>query len=137
MTTQRPRGPEYVAPDIHIERLNTDKTRKDIGVDAGYQVFFELSGSPAPEWKSMFSQDWIEMKLPYKTEVDGPFLVIHCQLKDVTPALLAAIQKAVTRANEAYRLFAQGEASAVTHREEEWAQERKDVEAVAASLHFV
>jgi hypothetical protein len=136
MTMERPGGPEYIAPDIHIERLNTDKTRKDLGIDAGYQVFFELSGSPAPEWKSIFSQEWKEMNLPHKADIDETFLVLHCQLHDVTPALLAALQKAVTKANEAYHLFAQGVASAVTHREEEWEQERRDVEAVASSLHF-
>ncbi len=40
--------------DILIERLNTDKTRRDIGSDMVHHVYFELSGHPAPEWISIF-----------------------------------------------------------------------------------
>lgn len=135
-TTQLPGGSEPAGSDIRIERLNTDKTRKDAGTNAAYQVFFELSGSPAPEWKRLFSIEWKESGLMHKADIDGPFLILQCQLPDVTPARLAALQKTVTAVNERYRQFAQGEASAATHRQEERQQERKNVEDVASSLHI-
>ena len=135
--TMTPRnGATYIAPDIRIERMNTDKTRREVGSDVAYQVYFELSGIPAPEWRAIFFREWKAAGSPYHTELDGPFLVLHCSLHDMTPALLAALQKAAATANEQYHLFAQGEVTKVTRREEEWKQERSAVETVASTLHF-
>jgi len=136
MTTTPLKASTYIAPDIRIERMNTDKTRKTSRSDIAYQIFFDLSGSPAPEWKSIFMQQWKESRSPHKAELDGPFLVLHCPLHEMTPAQLEALQKTVATTNEVYRRFAQGEVTEVTRREEEWKQERKDVETVASSLHF-
>lgn len=138
MTTPRtPRtGSEFVAPDIRIERMNTDKTRKVIGSEVEYEVFFDLSGTPAPEWRTIFFHAWMESGSSHHTELDGPFLVVRCPLREMTPVELAMLEKAVAMANKAYHSFAQGEVTAATRREEDWKQERKAVEAVASALHF-
>jgi hypothetical protein len=129
-------GSAFIAPDIRIERMNTDKTRKVIGSDVEYQVFLELSGTPAPEWRTLFFQEWKKTGSSHHTELDGPFLVVHCPLREMTPAELANLEKAVATANESYHRFAQVEVTEVTRREEEWKEERQTVEAIASSLHF-
>jgi hypothetical protein len=124
------------APEIRIERLNTDKTRKDIGSDTVYHVYFELSGHPPPEWRSIFGREWKGLNLTQEADIDGAFLVLHCQLHEVAPTLLPALKKAVAATNEAYKQYAQKKAAALEHREDVWKQERNDVEAMAASLRF-
>lgn len=124
------------APEIRIERLNTDKTRKDIGSETVYQVYFELSGPPPSEWRSIFGREWKGLNLAQEASIDGTFLVLHCQLKEVEPTLLPALRKAVAATSDAYKLYAQSEATALEHREDVWKQERKDVDDLAASLRF-
>ncbi len=124
------------APEIRIERLNAEKTRKDIGSDTLYHVYFELSGHPPPEWRSIFGQEWKGLNLTHEASIDGGFLVLHCQLQEVATTQLPALKKVVNATNEAYKLYAQKEAAALEHREEAWKQERKDVEAMGASLKF-
>lgn len=136
-TTLIPRtGSAFIAPDIRIERMNTDKTRKVIGSDVEYQIFLDLSGTPAPEWRTLFFHEWKKIGSLHHTELDGPFLIVHCPLHEMTPTELANLEKAAATANEAYHRFAQIEVTEVTRREEEWKEERKTVEAVATSLHF-
>ncbi len=137
MTPLMPRtGAGFIAPDIHIERMNTDKTRKVIGSGVDYQIFFDLSSTPAPEWRTIFFHEWKESGSAHHTELDGPFLVVHCPLTAMTPVELAKLEQTVATANEAYHCFAQGEVTEVARREQEWKQERNAVEAVASALHF-
>jgi hypothetical protein len=116
--------------------MNTDKTRKTIGPADEYQIYFELSGTPAPEWRSLFFHEWKEMRSTHQVELDGPFLVLHSPLREMTPAALAKLERAAATANEAYHRYAQGEMTESMRREAERKQERQDVETVASSLHF-
>lgn len=126
----------YIAPDIRIERMNTDKTRKIAGSNVEYQIFFDLSGTPAHEWRTIFFREWTALGSPFHTELDGPFLVLSCPLHDMTPAQLTALQSVVMSANVQYHLFAQSESTSLLRREQEWKNERMAVETVASSLHF-
>jgi hypothetical protein len=124
------------APEIRIERLNTDKTRKDIGSDTVYHVYFELSGRPSPEWRSIFGREWKVLNLAQEAEIDGAFLVVHCQLHEVAAVQLPALKKAVAATNEAHKQYVQKVATALEHREDVWRQERRAVEDMASSLRF-
>jgi hypothetical protein len=122
--------------DIRIERVNTDKTRKDSGSDTVYHVYFELSGHPPPEWRAIFTREWKALSPIEPAGVDGRFLVLHCQLHEVETIQLPALKKAVAVTNEKYRGYVQKEAGALERREEVRKQERDDVDAMAAPLHF-
>jgi len=124
------------APEIRIERLNVDKTRKDIGSDTVYHVYFELSGHPPPEWTIIFGREWKGLNPTQEAAIDGTFLVLHCQLHEVATTQLPALKKAVAATNESYKRYAQKEATALKHRQDLWKQERKDVDAMATSLRF-
>lgn len=126
----------FIAPDIRIERMNTDKTRKVAGPGDDYQIFFELSGIPAPEWRSIFLHEWKESGSSHPAELDGPFLVLRSALREMTPAALAMLETAIVTANTAYHRFARDEVTEVTRREQKWKEERNDVQTVASSLHF-
>jgi hypothetical protein len=123
-------------PEILIERVNTDKTRKDIGSETVYHVYFELSGHPPTEWREIFGREWKRLNLTQEAGIDGGFLVLHCQLQEVATAQLPALEKAVAATNEAYKQYAEKEAAAHERREDVWRQERKDVDAMAASLRI-
>ena len=136
-TTLIPRiGSAFIAPDIRIERMNTDKTRKVIGSDVEYQVFLDLSGTPAPVWRTIFFHAWKESGSPHRIELDGPFLIVHCPLREMTPVELATLERVVATANEVYHRFALSAVTEVTRREQAWKQERKAVDAVASTLRF-
>jgi hypothetical protein len=124
------------APEILIKRLNTERTRKDIGSDTVYHVYFELSEHPQPEWRSIFEREWKGLKLTQEAGVEGSFLVVHCQLEEVAGTQLPALKKVVDATNEAYQQYAQKEATALLGREDAWRQERMDVDAMAAPLRF-
>ena len=125
-----------VNPEIRIERLNTERTRKVIGSDTVYQVYFELSGHPQPEWRSIFDREWKGLNLTQEAAVDGPFLVLHCRLEEVAATQFPALKKAVAATNEAHKRYVQKEATALSDREDAWRKERKAVDAMAASLRF-
>ena len=44
--------------DVRIVGLNTDKTRRMIGSEKVYQVYFELSGIPPQGWRTIFEKEW-------------------------------------------------------------------------------
>ena len=123
-------------PAIRIERLNTERTRKVSGSDTTYQVYFELSGHPQPEWGNIFEREWKGLNLTQEASVEGSFLALHCQLEEVAATQFPALKKVVAATNEAYKHYAQKEATALRGREDRWMQERKEVEALAASLRF-
>jgi hypothetical protein len=122
--------------DIRIERVNTDKTRKDSGSDTVYHVYFELSGHPPPEWRDIFEREWMSVSPAEKAGIDGKFLVMHCQLHEVETTQLPALKKAVAATNQVYRLHVQNETTALEHREEVRKKERDDVDNMAAPLRF-
>ena len=124
------------AAEIRIERLNTDKTRRELGSDTVYHVYFEMSGHPPTEWRSIFGREWKRLDPTHEADIDGTFLVLHCQLHEVATTQLPNLKKAVAATNEAYIRYAQKEASALEHREDAWKQERQDVAAMATSLRF-
>jgi len=124
------------APEIRIERLNADKTRKEIGSDTVYHVYFELSGHPPPEWRDIFAREWRGLNLTEAAGIDGAFLVLHCQLHEVATTHVPALKKVVAATNKAYKQYAQKEATALKHRQDAWREERITVDAIAASLRF-
>lgn len=129
-------GPAFIAPDIRIEGMNTDKTRKVTGSEVEYQIFLQLSGTPAPVWRTIFFHEWKESGSPHHTELDGPFLIVHCPLREMTPIELATLERVVATANEVYHRFALSAVTEVTRREQQWKQERNAVDAVASTLRF-
>lgn len=127
---------EGIVPEIRITRMNTDKTRQDIGSDAVYHVYFELSVYPPSGWRDLFVSEWEKMKTTRAVILDGGFLVLHCALEEVAAVQLPALKKAVAATNEAYKRYVQTEATAREHREDVWKQERKHVEAMGSTLRF-
>jgi hypothetical protein len=125
-----------LAHEIRIERVNTEKTRRDVGSETVYHVYFELSGYPPPEWREIFAREWKGLNLKHEATLDGMFLMLHCPLLEVAGTHLPALKKAVSASNAAYKAYAQKEAVALEHREDAWKQERKEVETMAASLRF-
>jgi hypothetical protein len=124
------------APEIRIERVNTDKTRKDVGSDTIYHVYFELSAHPPTEWTIIFGREWKGLNRKQETNIDGGFLVLHCELNEVATTQLPALKKAVASANAVYKRYVEKEATDREHREDVWKQERKEVDAMASSLQF-
>jgi hypothetical protein len=124
------------APEIRIERVNTDKTRKDVGSDTVYHVYFELSAHPPAEWTIIFGREWKGLNRRQEAHLDGGFLVLHCELHDVATAQLPALKQVVASTNAVYRRYIEKESTDREHREDLWKQERKEVEAMASSLRF-
>src|SRR6266849_2703166 len=92
--------------DIWIVGLDTDKTRKTDGSDTGYQVYFELSGAPAREWRNIFEQEWKELnptkpQLWHEAVIDRGFLAMNCTLLEITTQL-PVLKRALTVTNKAY-----------------------------------
>ena len=123
-------------PPIRIKRLNADKSRKDNGSEMIYHLYFELTSPPPAEWAPLFVAEWRQLQSVRRAEVDLNFLVLHCELGEVASNLLPLLQKAVSNVNVAYERQATEEASALERREDVWKNERKDVDALAASLTF-
>lgn len=124
------------AAEIRLVRVNTDKTRLDSGSETAYHVYFELSGHPPPEWRIIFERESKAMNPTYEADIDGAFLVLHCQLDQVATTALPALKRVVAVTNEAYARYARAEAAALGHREGAWKQERKDVDAMSSALKF-
>lgn len=121
---------------IRIERMNGEKTRNHAGSETVYNVYFDLSGYPLPEWRSIFLESWVATKLPHHVDVELSFLVVRCGLPEVATVILPALKAIVATTNAAYMRFAQKEATALEHREDLWRAERERVEATAALLTF-
>lgn len=126
--------------DIRIVGLNTDKTRKMIGSETVYQVYFELSESPPLAWRATFEHEWKSLNVGQplalqETSIDRAFLVMHCPLQDVSRHL-PLLKKAVAAANITYRQDVVKQATEQKDREDVWRDERRIVDDVAKSLHF-
>ena len=120
---------------IQLVRLNTDKTRKIDGSFTGYRVYFELSQTPSTAWKNIFAREWSDVNPLQEAGIDGGFLVMHCPIEKVA-FHLPVLKKVVAATNEAYKQYAQEQATEQERREDVWKDERKAVEDVAKSLHF-
>ncbi len=123
------------ATDIRLVRLNTDKTRKINGSFTGYQVYFELSQTPSTAWRDIFAREWNDVSPLQEAGIDGGFLVMHCPLQKIE-VHLPALKKAVAATNEAYKKYAQQQATEQERREDVWRDERQTVEDIAKSLRF-
>jgi hypothetical protein len=126
--------------DIRIVGLNTDKTRRMIGSETVYQVYFELTGIPPQGWTVLFEQNWKALNAGkpltlQEASVNRAFLVIRCALQEVANNL-PVLAKAVAAANIAYEKYAREQVAEQKNREDVWKDERKIVEDVAKSLHF-
>jgi hypothetical protein len=122
--------------NIRIVRMNTDKTRKDVGSEAVDHVYRELSADPPSEWRIFFGQEWTKLNVKEVAEIDQAFLVLHCQRYEVPTVLLPALKKAVAPTNAAYVQNVRKVAAGHEHRQDVWKQERSDVESMATSLRF-
>jgi hypothetical protein len=122
--------------NIRIERVNTDKTRKDSGSDTVYHVYFELSTDPPSEWRIFFGLEWAKLNLKEVAVIDQAFIVLHCQLDAVPTLLLPALKKAVAAANAAYAQNVVKVAADQERRRDVWKQDRNDVDKMTASLRF-
>ena len=138
-TEKNPQAVQF-ADDIRIVGLNTDKTRKMIGSETVYQVYFELSGSPPQGWRTIFEDEWKKLNAGQAlslqdTSVERAFLMMHCPINEVA-SQLPVLKKAVAAANIAYRSYVLRQASDLKAREDVWKDERKNVEDIAKSLQF-
>ena len=124
-----------LSTDLRIVRLNSDKTRRISGSFTGYQVYFELSGTPPPAWRNIFGREWNDLNPLQEAGIDGRFLVMHCPLQKIA-LHLPIIKKAVAATNEAYEEYAREQATEQERQEDLWKDERKTVEDVARSLQF-
>ncbi len=127
--------------DIRIVGLNTDKTRKTNGSDTGYEVYFELSGTPPQAWRNIFEREWkvlnpTQARLWQEASIDRGFLVMHCTLQEIATTHLPVLKKAVAATNKTYKQYVQEQATEQEYREDVWKQERKAVDDMAESLHF-
>lgn len=137
-TDQRP--PVESATEIRITGINTDKTRKMIGSETKYLVYFELSGAPSQGWRTVFEREWKAFNAGQplslqETSIDRAFLVMHCPLQEVARHL-PDLKKAVAATNTAFREYARRQAVELKDREDVWKDERKAVEEVAKLLNF-
>ena len=126
--------------EIRIRGINTDKTRRMIGSDTDYQVYFELSGTPPQGWSTLFEQEWKALNVGQpltlqEATVERAFLMLQCPLGEVA-GHLPVLKQAVAAANTAYEKYKREQASEQKEREDVWKNERKSVEDLAKSLHF-
>jgi hypothetical protein len=126
---------------IRIVGVNTDKTRRTLGSDTQYHVYFSLSRAPTRLWRSLFLNQWKALttapgKPGPETSIDGEFLSIDCPLKDVGSRYLPELKKAVAATNISHAKGVQEEEKAQQSRENVWKDERTSVDEMAASLHF-
>jgi hypothetical protein len=126
--------------DIRIVGLNTDKTRKMIGSEKVYQVYFELSVVPPLAWRTAFEQEWKALNVGQplslqETSIDRAFLVMHCPLQEVAKHV-PVLKKAVAATNIAYKQYALTQATEQKKLDDVWKDERRIVEDVAKSLRF-
>jgi hypothetical protein len=125
---------------IRIVGINTDKTRRMIGSETVYQVYFELSGTPPQGWRTVFEQEWKALNVGQplslqETSVERAFLIMQCPLQEVAKHV-PILKDAVASTNIAYDQYVLKQATELKGREDVWKDERKAVDDVAKSLHF-
>ena len=123
-------------PEIRIVGLNTDKTRKTVGSNTVYQVYFELSRKPPLAWRDIFGQKWKDLNPTQEAGIDERFLVMHCPLQEVATTHLPALKRAVEATNVEYKQFAREQVREEEHLADVWKEERKTVEDMAKTLKF-
>lgn len=128
------------ATDFRIVGLNTDKTRRMIGSETVYQVYFELSGIPSQGWRRIFEEEWKALNVGQplslqEASVERAFLMMQSPLQEIANHL-PVLKKAVAAANITYKQYVIKRASEEKAREDVWTDERKTVEDVAKSLQF-
>lgn len=123
-------------PEIRIVRLNTDKTRRTLGSNTVYQVYFELSGAPPLAWRDIFGRKWKDVNPKQEAGMAGKFLVMHCPLQEVAATHLPALKKAVQATNVAYKQYAREQVTKEKRKADAWKEERKTVEDMAGTLTF-
>jgi hypothetical protein len=128
---------------IHIMRLNKEKTCKMNRTHTAYHVFFELSSTPAQVWKNIFQQQWKEVSatFPEKETTPAPsighgFLVAHCLLDDVAPKYFPALKSTVAAANTYYEEYLIHQADVKIQKEQMRKNERSIVDEMEKMLHF-
>lgn len=97
------------SPDeIHVVGINTDLTRQTPDSESLYRVCINLSQPPAQMWQLIFRDYWKTLltvsSMPWaQAAVEGSFLYVDCQLKDVALLYFDTLKKAVLATNNIYR----------------------------------
>ncbi len=124
--------------DIVVTGLDDQKISRPDKNKLLYDVYFQLSTSPPPEWIKIFNN---ERRFPRHSmwrdaRVIGQAVVIRCGLDEVEPHHLADIRQDVATSNRKYREYL--ELRAREEQEESIAaeQERKSIEHLKNLLKF-
>ena len=126
-------------PEIHIARLNNDKTRRVDGSETVYNVYFELSATPPQSWETLFEGEWKLINVAHPdlwqaAHVDRNFLVLRSALDQVVPMHLPFLKQAVAATNVRYAQYEGIVAQERAERQMTWERERSDVEAMAKTV---
>jgi len=122
--------------EIRIVGLNTDKTRRTLGLPTVYQVYFELSEAPSMAWRDIFGREWKNLNPMQEAGIDGIFLVMHCPLQEIAAIHLPALKKAIESTNAAYKQYVREQVTEEKRKADVWTEERKTVEDIARALSF-
>ncbi len=92
---------------IRIVGLNKDLTRETKSADRRYEVWFDLSGIPSPDWTKILLREWKRLnptqpRLWDRLEVNKQYLVMYWPPQEIAQKHLPNLQLAVVSANKTY-----------------------------------
>ena len=91
-----------VIHEVHILRLNIDKTMQTPRSGPDYQVHFELSAIPPDRWMEIFQVEW-NCRIPgHAAGADGNFLVIISSLPEIGSIVIPALKYIVELTNASF-----------------------------------
>ena len=96
------------AVEIVIVGLNKDLTRKPEKADGRYEVYFDLSGIPFPDWITILLREWKrlnreEPRLWNRIAIKDRHLVMYTSPQEIAQKHLPVLQLAIVAANKAHR----------------------------------
>jgi hypothetical protein len=96
------------AVEIQIVGLNKDLTRETKKADWRYEVCFDLSGIPSPDWTKILLREWkrlnpTEPRLWNRITINNRYLVMCWPPQEIAQKHLPVLKLAVTVANKTHR----------------------------------
>ena len=96
------------AAEIQIVGLNKDLTRETKVSDSRYEVYFDLSGIPSPDWTKILLKEWKRMnrtepRLWNRIAINSHYLVMCWPPQEIAQKHLPALKLAVLTANKTHR----------------------------------
>ena len=96
------------AVEIQIVGLNRDLTRETKEADWRYEVYFDLSGIPSPDWTKILLREWkrlnpTEPRLWDRITFNNQYLVMHRPPQEIAQKHLEVLKLAVTATNKTHR----------------------------------